>query len=140
MSDIEDLKTRIRSAGLRSTPGRVRVLQALAASDAPLSHDEVVELIVELALDRATIYRNLMDLADVGLLTRRDFGDHVWRFEFVDENAKRAADHPHFVCTDCGDVQCMNDVELVSKGRGVPKAVRKHKVEIQMRGVCDDCI
>ena len=32
--------------------------------------------------DRATIYRNLVELAEAGLVNRIELGDHVWRFSY----------------------------------------------------------
>ena len=66
-----------------------------------------------LGFDRATIYRNLTELTEAKLAARVELGDHVWRFE-----AKRAGgghkgdDHPHFVCTTCGEVSCLDDVQV----------------------------
>jgi Fe2+ or Zn2+ uptake regulation protein len=71
----------IRAAGLRSTSSRVAVLRYLMGAEQPVSHANLVEALADEGFDRATIYRNLMDLTEVALLTRSDLGDHVWRFE-----------------------------------------------------------
>jgi Fur family ferric uptake transcriptional regulator len=141
----EELANALRAAGLRRTTARVAVLQRLDAATGPISHGEIAEKLAPAGFDRATVYRNLMDLFEAGLVTRTDLGDHVWRFELVHGRGeagegKAHAEHPHFLCTDCGDVACLPDdaVRIVST-RGVPRAVGKNDVEVQMKGLCDAC-
>ncbi len=135
---VTDLKDARRAAGLRATPGRVAVLGHLRGADTPRSHGDVVEALADLQLDRASVYRNLMDLTRVGLLRRFDAGDHVWRFE--SSRPAESHDHAHFVCTDCGTVQCLPGVGVdLSAPRAAPVAVAQNRVEVQLRGVCDDC-
>ena len=140
----ESLRSRIRAAGLRATPGRVATLEVLQAASTPLRHADVVERLsagtdsAPLGLDRATVYRNLMDLTDAGLVARTDLGDHAWRFELP--AAGPSLEHPHFVCTDCGEVACLADVDItIRSGRGSPRSVQRSRVEVQLRGTCDRC-
>jgi Fur family ferric uptake transcriptional regulator len=91
-------------------------------------------------LDRATVYRNLADLARVDLLRRYDLGDHVWRYEVAEGAEHDASGHAHFVCVTCGDVTCIDDVELrIPPAHQLPRAVKAASLEIQLKGVCDDC-
>lgn len=133
------MRQRIRDAGLRATPGRVATFQALVTARAPLRHADVCEVLAPLGLDRATIYRNLIDLTDAGLLARSDLGDHAWRFELSYPD-HHDAEHPHFVCVDCGDVSCLPGVALtVTAEEGTPRSVGEKRVEVQLRGLCDQC-
>ena len=134
-----ELKQMLRDAGLRATSARAAVLRCLLQASTPLTHAEVCIRLDSLGYDRATIYRNLMDLADAGIARRKDLGDHLWRFELSNGSHDTEA-HPHFVCTDCGEVTCLPEGAVtVGSSRGVPRAVKKAKVEIQVRGVCNDC-
>ncbi len=135
-----DYQERIRGVGLRSTAPRVAVLRELETAQAPRSHAELVEALGHEGYDRVTIYRNLTDLTEAGLVVRADLGDHVWRFELKREAGGHAGTHPHFTCTDCGAVSCLPEeaVKLAST-RGAPKSVTARKVEIQLRGLCDRC-
>jgi Fur family ferric uptake transcriptional regulator len=138
---LDELKTTIRKAGLRSTAPRIAVLRRLSVASTPVSHGELVDALASDGMDRTTIYRNLVDLTEVGLVTRTDLGDHVWRFEL--KRSKGNGDdarHPHFTCSSCGAVSCLPEVTLkVKPGKGVPKALAKQQVEIQLRGTCDTC-
>jgi Fur family ferric uptake transcriptional regulator len=137
---LEELKATIRAVGLRSTAPRVAVLRRLMQATTPISHGELVERLEDEGMDRTTVYRNLVDLTEAGLVQRTDLGDHVWRFELKRQGGKELK-HPHFTCTDCGTVACLPEVTLTVKkqGKGVPGSVTKQRVEIQLRGKCDDC-
>ena len=137
----ESLKSTIRGAGLRSTSPRLVVLRRLFAAATPISHSELFEGLADEGLDRTTVYRNLVDLTEVGLVERTDLGDHVWRFELKrNRPGTDTSGHVHFSCTECGTVSCIDDVELkVRPGKGAPRAVTRQKVEVALRGVCDSC-
>ncbi|MCA9571808.1 MAG: transcriptional repressor [Myxococcales bacterium] len=132
----EDLRERIRAAGLRATRSRVTVLRVLHSRSVPTSHPEVHEALGDDGWDRATLYRNLVDLTEAGLLRRVDVGDHVWRFELVDVQHADDA-HPHFLCTACGEVSCLPDIRMPTEG--VPRSIAAGDVTIQLQGLCDAC-
>lgn len=132
------LAERLRSTGLKATPGRIAVLRLLDGTPAALSHAEVVEALGGHA-DRASVFRNLNDLVRVGLLARHDAGDRVGRFRSTEEAAEHRA-HPHFLCDDCGVLRCLHDVEVIVRSRdSAPKAVREARVDVRLRGRCDAC-
>lgn len=120
-------KALIHNAGLRSTPARLAVLERLADAKKPMSHGELADGLQAADVDRATVFRNLTDLTEAGLLTRLDLGDHIWRFELM-------ARHPHFVCNDCGEVACLSesDIQVSAKLAGVS--------EVLLRGQCGACL
>ncbi len=130
-----DLRDAIRARGLRATPSRILVLELLTTSDRPISHGDVCTRLELQAVDPATLYRNLIDLTESGLARRTDVGDHIWRFELVRGDVA----HPHFVCTECGVVECLPDLELVVPRTKTPRAIRQKQIEIHVRGLCDAC-
>src|SRR5215831_14410873 len=107
--NLDELRGAVRAKGLRATPSRLAVLELLRTSDSPMSHGDVADRLSSASWDRATIYRNLTDLAEAGLVRRKDLGDHIWRFEAVDN--ERDHEHPHFVCAECGIVECLPEIE-----------------------------
>src|SRR5262245_17344822 len=108
--NVDALRSRIRSAGLRSTPARLAVLRALERRTTPATHADLAQELVPLGFDKATVYRNLIDLTDAGMLARTELGDHVWRFELRRPASDRhTGEHPHFLCVDCGEVACLDD-------------------------------
>lgn len=139
--DLAALKDQLRQRGLRATSARIAVLRVLIGADCPLSHAEAYDRVQGQGLDRATVYRNLTDLVEAGLAQRSDLGDHVWRFSHMGEPGEQPHQaHPHFVCTECGQVQCLpEEAVAIAQPRKVPRAVRRREVAIHVRGCCDDC-
>jgi len=137
---LQDLRGLLRARGLRATPSRLAVLELLreSANTQPLSHADIIERLASGPWDPATLYRNLTDLVEASLVRRTDVGDHVWRFELLDAGHD-AASHPHFVCTECGVVECLPAMEIVVPRARTPRAVRQRRVEVQVRGLCDTC-
>jgi len=136
----EKLRDQICEAGLRVTGPRLAVLEVLRRAGKPLSHGEVADVLERDGIDRATIYRNLQDLVEAGILSRTDFGA-VWHFELAGKGADHASDgHPHFVCSECGVVSCLPGARIdVKVPKPSPKTVRSGRFEVQLRGVCDRC-
>jgi Fur family transcriptional regulator, ferric uptake regulator len=140
-STVAEFRTRLRGTGLRSTTARLAVLQRLEACASPLTHGELADYLVPLGFDRATVYRNLMDLTEAGLVARTELGDHVWRFELRREGQEHAIEHPHFVCVDCGGVSCLADTDVsVSPRPGTKKSIIGELTEILLKGRCERCV
>ena len=143
----DDLRRRIKTAGLRCTAARVAVLRHLEAAIGPRTHAEVSEALDGLGFDRATIYRNLTELTDAKLAARVEVGDRVWRFEATASGGGHHDDeHPHFVCTTCGEVSCLDDVQVAIRPRGSRKNAGsgdRHRIgsvtEILLKGHCEQC-
>lgn len=103
-----DVKSILRSAGLRHTAQRARVLEALDGRESSVT---ALELHYELRLRKdppglATIYRTLQSLAGAGVLDtfQRD-GEQAFRRCGTDH-------HHHLVCTSCGLVQEVDGAEV----------------------------
>ena len=111
------------------------ILRELAKLRIPTSHPELTERLAGPGLDRATIYRNLLSLTEAGLLVRTQLGDNVWRFELPNTRSTEHNAHPHFVCNECGEVECLPKRSVALRA----EAVRNEVVEIQLRGRCAAC-
>lgn len=135
--DDDELRSLVRGAGLRATPPRLDVFHVLRSSLEPLSHAEVCDRLgTHRTMDRSTVFRNLEDLAEVGLARRVDLGDHIWRFSCaVSTDAPLAT----FVCTTCSKVESLRDVEIVDRRGKPPRWLKQRGVEILVRGRCDAC-
>lgn len=135
---VKDARAALRGANLRSTTSRVAVLQHLSTATQPLSHSDVADVLVPAGFDKSTLYRCLVELADAGLLSRLDAGDHSWRFEL--RRSESGAEHPHFVCTDCGSVTCLPDVEVkIAHAKGAKASALGDVREIFLKGKCREC-
>ena len=142
----------LRQARLRCTPARVAVLEHIRAVGGPRTHAEVADALADCGFDRATIYRNLTELTEAKIFSRVELGDHVWRFEVKRAGGHGAAgeDHPHFLCTTCGEISCLDDVRVAITPKSRPRttasaargarATRIHSVtEVLLKGRCESC-
>jgi Fur family ferric uptake transcriptional regulator len=94
----------LRSAGLKVTLPRVKILQILVDSDEHsrhLSAEDVYQLLRDAGEDvgLATVYRVLTQFESAGLVTRHNFeaGHSVFELDHGEH-------HDHMVCTDTGKV------------------------------------
>ncbi|MBM4257200.1 MAG: transcriptional repressor [Deltaproteobacteria bacterium] len=130
----------IGEAGLRGTASRIAVLRLLETAGKPLSHAEVCRALSASGFDKATLYRNLIDLTEGGLLSRIDVGDHTWRFEFRYKEQGPEQEHPHFVCAECGAISCLFGVRIqISSPTQFSRALKAGAITIQFKGRCDQC-
>ena len=83
----------------------------------------------------ATVYRNLMLLADQGKLKIVDAGDRVARFD------PNIAEHVHFHCTKCGKVVDIDAPELIRSvmQRDFSGVGRASACSICLQGICKEC-
>ncbi len=137
-SNEQERRARVRAAGLRCTAARMAVLRRLDAADAPMTHGEVVAALQGQGFDQSTVYRNLIDLAEAGLVRRKELGDHVWRFESLRAGEQAGDEHAHFLCVDCGHVRCLPEVQLDSPSR-LAAAQVGNVTEVLVKGRCVDC-
>lgn len=136
----EKLRARIREAGLRCTAARLAVIGELNYSTSPLSHADIAATLAPLGFDRVTVYRNLVELSEAGLVSRVDLGDHIWRFELRGNRQNHADEHPHFVCTQCGEVSCLLGVEVnIKPSPGTKRSAVGEVREVLLKGRCSRC-
>jgi Fur family ferric uptake transcriptional regulator len=133
-------KTRemLASRGLRTTAARLAVMNWLQAANSPATHAEIATDLVPLGFDKATVLRNLTDLVEAGFVTRKELGDHVWRFELRDHSHSDGCEHAHFICVDCGSVTCLHSFEMPKSAMKSVNEVGEVS-EILIRGHCLTC-
>jgi Fur family ferric uptake transcriptional regulator len=137
---LDLIRKQIRAVGLRATAARISVMRKLIAATSPLSHAQVADLLASESFDRATIYRNLVELTDAGILARIELGDHVWRFEMRRSTGEVSGEHPHFVCVDCGEVSCLPSGSVsIKHAPATKKSVIREVTEVLLKGRCGHC-
>ena len=139
--DVEnELRSLLRGQKMRVTSGRMAVLIALHERRAPMTHEQIMDVIGETDFDRASIWRLLSDLADKGLLRRMDLGDRIWRYELVDDCRDIEASHSHFLCGSCGLVSCLPPLEVRTRDGRLPEALLRAEFTIRVEGMCERCV
>jgi Fe2+ or Zn2+ uptake regulation protein len=132
-----DLVLLLRGAGLRATPQRLAVLDALEhAGGAHLSADEVWQQLGDHPhMDRSTAYRILADLTAAGLLKQVRLRDGISRFEI------QSTEHHHAVCTECGATLDI-DASMVSAWTGQLRKAAGFVIgpdALLLTGLCRSC-
>jgi Fur family ferric uptake transcriptional regulator len=126
----------LSEAGYRRGGSRTRVVEMLGQQDCaitPLELDERLE-----GVGRATVYRAIEQLEELGLVQRIDLGGDSTAYEKVDP---RGHHHHHLVCNRCGRVIPFEDSDLEKAIHAISNRdgfeIKSH--EITLRGVCADC-
>lgn len=134
----EAARSALRARGLRATPPRVAVLVLLAGAERPLSFSEVLEQLGPTDWDPATTFRNLVKLRDAGLAPVVSRAEGLDRYAYA-RAPQDAHQHPHFVCDDCGRVECLPAALTATLAMAGPWAASIEGAEVQLKGACPDC-
>jgi Fur family ferric uptake transcriptional regulator len=137
-AEMREIRALLRGAKLRSTPARILVLRELRRARNPMTHAELAERLMPLGFDKATVFRNLADLTEAEILHRAELGDHVWRFEVRNPDEAHPGSHPHFVCVECGNVTCLEEMEFTAASRERSAEISRI-TEILIKGHCTTC-
>lgn len=126
---------------LRLTAHRRAVLAVLDGADRPLTTDEVVSLS---GVPTSTVYRNLAELVEAGVVDRVTGIGGGDRHELAEPFSHHH--HHHLVCTDCGLVTDFDPSRQLEKliEREVAALLAASGFEIthhvfDVRGRCQDC-
>lgn len=130
----------LEDAGYRRGGARDEVIDLLAAQPCAVSVQDI-----EAALrgggrpiGRASIYRAVDTLAELGLVKRLDVG----RAEACFEPARADGHHHHHVvCERCGTLTAFDDpeLELAIERLGDRLGMRIDDHEVLLRGICESC-
>ena len=130
----------LAAAGYRRGGARRAILDLLDAQACALSAVEVQAALAgrRREVSRASVYRVMEELAEIGLVQRVEVGQGVVRYEAVREGHGH---HHHLVCDSCGRLEPFSDegleraIERASER--LPLEVSEH--EIVLRGACRSC-
>jgi Fur family ferric uptake transcriptional regulator len=87
----------------------------------------------------ATVYRTILLLEELGILSKIDLGDNCSRYELVHE--EESHQHHHLVCTECGEIIEVEDDLLDALEDNIES---KHNFKIinhslKFFGICSNC-
>ncbi|MCJ7553657.1 MAG: transcriptional repressor, partial [Ignavibacteriaceae bacterium] len=94
----------------RITPERFEVLNAAIDHDGHFGADDLFIKMknANSRVSRATVYNTLELLAQCELITKRNFGDHINRYE----SSYKKQTHDHLICIDCGKIIEFSDAKF----------------------------
>ncbi|PJD92703.1 MAG: ferric iron uptake transcriptional regulator [Legionella sp.] len=129
----------LKSAGLKITTPRLKILQVLEQSNQHhLSAEGVYKTLLDLGEDvsLATVYRVLTQFEAAGLIDRHNFEGGYSVFELRQETH-----HDHLVCVKCGLVEEFLDEIIESRQHQIAEKA-KFKMTghaLNIYGVCPKC-
>lgn len=129
----------LKSAGLKATLPRIKILQMLERSPARhLSAEDVYKSLLEGGEDvgLATVYRVLTQFESAGLVSRHHFEGGHSMFEL-----NEGKHHDHILCVKCGKVEEFMDEMIEERQRAIAKkagfSMTDHSLYIY--GICAAC-
>jgi Fur family transcriptional regulator, ferric uptake regulator len=140
MSWAERASRALTDAGYRRGGARSAIVELLDEQACALSAVEIGEALRARRheVSRASVYRVLEQLEQIGLLQRVEVGQGIVRFEPLREGSGH---HHHLVCEVCGRLEPFTDETLERAIRRLSERVplHVHGHEIVIRGSCDGC-
>lgn len=136
-----DYEGLLSQARLESTDNRLRVLEVIGNNRYPLSAADIFRTLQRTAaINRVTVYRILELLVNRGLVDRISTAGRAAYYGLAPN--ENHAPHPHFYCTRCGQMECLDPGSLTLAGDALWKTFpgRIDKVEVRVDGVCKNCM
>src|SRR3569623_1430878 len=133
--NTDGIKRSLAEYGLRNTPQRDAVMAFLKEHSEHPTAAEIFEAVnrVDPRSSRATIYNNLRDLVQAGLVREVAMEGRAARFD------AKGMRHHHFICDRCGTVE---DVDWYDVPRPAAASLGKRVLrdcELICRGLCTRC-
>lgn len=131
----------LAAAGYRRGGARKAILELLDEQPCALSAEEIQHELSarERVVSRASVYRVMEELEELGFLQRVEVGRGVLRYE---PTRHGAGHHHHLVCESCGRLEPFRDegLERAVRRAGERLALRAFEHEIVLRGACRSCL
>lgn len=137
MENRIELENIITAQGIKPTPNRILVLNALMNSTHPIN---LADLEVSLApMDRASIFRVLELFADKDIIHVIEDGSRSLKYEVCKSHGHHHASdqHAHFYCEKCGKTICLDEIHIPDMN--LPKDLKVKSVNLMFKGICSNC-
>jgi Fur family ferric uptake transcriptional regulator len=136
---MEVLRGELREHELPFTHQREAIARVLFESTQHLSADEVETELLDRdhQIGKATVYRTLALLVELGLATEHDFDEGFRRYQMT----VGAAQYDHMICTVCGEVAQFREEALESVLESIVRSAGFEPItrQIKIFGTCRDC-
>jgi len=133
----------LEKAGHRLTEPRVQLVKAVASlKERPFTGEDLYEGLRNTGLGRATVFRTLRLLQELGVLTRLHLADGCQRYLVTPTaGGHDAGHHDRLICRECGRVayleECPMEDSLARIAQATGYRVDGHHLDIV--GLCADC-
>lgn len=131
----------LASASLEATANRLGVLEVIGNNRFPLSAGDIFKTLGRSSsINRVTVYRILDLLVECGVIERISTGGRAFYYGLAPNEHHQS--HPHFYCTSCGQMDCLDPQSLSVETEPLWKTYpgKIDKVEVRVDGVCKNCL
>ena len=140
--EIIKLKDNLKEKGYKLTPQRRAIVDIMIENEGKhLTAEEIYDLVKvdcpEIGL--ATVYRTILLLEELRILSKIDLGDNCSRYELVHE--EESHQHHHLVCTECGEIIEVED-DLLDALEDNNESKHNFKIinhSLKFFGICSNC-
>jgi len=136
-----DYHNLLEQAGVEPTKNRVRILAMIGNERCPLSAADVYQSVERNhSINRVTVYRILDLLVAKRLVERLSSGGRAARYGLAPNEHHQP--HPHFFCTSCGRMDCLNPGSLDISSEVLKKTFSGEiqRIEVRVDGLCQACL
>jgi Fur family peroxide stress response transcriptional regulator len=133
--DTETIRQLLDANGVKFTTQRYCVMAFLMGKPCHPTAAEIFDGVNRLdpRSSRATVYRNLRDLVEAGLVREVAVEGRSARFDV------KGMRHHHFICDGCGDVEDMEWFNVPEPPAGFLGDRMVREYEVILRGLCPRC-
>jgi Fur family transcriptional regulator, ferric uptake regulator len=133
----------LQRSGLRRTPVRMAVIDVLTRGGRPMTVPQILGK-MKGTVDTVTVYRTLHTFARKKLVHRVRGEDRSWLYAISGGESDRPREHlhPHFVCDECGKVECLETSRIPSSfvaSLDVGGGYEVRWPEVVLHGLCPKC-
>ena len=134
VANAKNMDALLRQKKLAVTAVRRQLLGLFSVPGIALSRREMEQLL-EHAIDRVTLYRNLKTMTEHNILHAITMEGQELKYKLL--GSVKNDDHPHFYCEICHHLTCLPQ-ELINASN-IPDGFRLHTARLVMEGVCGGC-
>lgn len=134
---ISEARQILERAGIKPTPNRLLVADALLGADCPMGLPELDTALP--TLEKSSIFRVLNLLLASHVVHVLEDGRGIAMYEICHSTGEHSDDdlHPHFYCTGCHRTFCLHDSEVPRIP--LPDGFRMDSVNYMVKGLCPSC-
>jgi len=137
---IQQVREEARRRGVRWTNQRQVIVETFIRCD---DHVTVEELhrrvrVLDASVSAATVYRTINMLVEIGVATKRHFGDGSATFE----SSLHKHHHDHLVCMSCNKIQEfeLQEIEDLQEKVAIDHGFQLVQHRLELYGICRECI
>lgn len=137
---IQQIREEARRRGVRWTNQRQVIVETFIGCD---DHVTVEELhrrvrVLDATVSAATVYRTINMLVEIGVATKRHFGDGSASFE----SSLHKHHHDHLVCMSCNKIQEfeLQEIEDLQEKVASDHGFQLVQHRLELYGVCRECL